>query len=76
MSNLQEQLQTIKNQENSYNKQFKTFDEQLQILKQRKLNMTNDSFVLSKLQRINYYRLSAYFYHFNIKKMEIRKMSF
>jgi abortive infection bacteriophage resistance protein len=64
MNNLQEQLQNIKNQENTYQKEFKTFDEQLDILKQRKLNISNDSFVLSKLQRINYYRLSAYFLPF------------
>lgn len=64
MNNLQEQLQNIKNQENRYQKKFKTFDEQLILLKQRKLNITNDSFVLSKLQRINYYRLSAYFLPF------------
>ena len=64
MNNLQEQLQNIKNQENRYQKKFKTFDEQLILLKQRKLNVTNESFVLSKLQRINYYRLSAYFLPF------------
>ena len=64
MNNLQEQLQNIKNQENTYQKEFKTFDEQLGLLKQRKLNIANDSFVLSKLQRINYYRLSAYFLPF------------
>lgn len=64
MNNLQEQLQNIKNQENRYQKKFKTFDEQLILLKQRKLNVANDSFVLSKLQRINYYRLSAYFLPF------------
>ena len=68
MTNLQEQLQNIKNQENSYSKVHKTFDEQLNILKQRKLYILNYDFALSKLQRINYYRLSAYFLPFQHKK--------
>ncbi|PLY04102.1 MAG: hypothetical protein C0625_17230 [Arcobacter sp.] len=61
MADFHEQLQTVKNQKNTYRKEFKTFDEQLQILKKRKLNISNDFYVLSKLERINYYRLSAYF---------------
>lgn len=76
MNNLQEQLQTIKNQENTYQKQFKTFDEQLTLLKQRKLNISNDSFVLSKLQRINYYRLSAYFLPFKHSQNTAKKDDF
>jgi abortive infection bacteriophage resistance protein len=73
MTNLQEQLQNIKNQENSYKKCFKTFDEQLVILKDRKLNISNDSFVLSKLERINYYRLSAYFLPYQHPKNSDKK---
>lgn len=73
MTDLQEQLQNIKNQENSYKKEFKTFDEQLQIFKDRKLIIQNDSFVLSKLQRINYYRLSAYFLPFQYPKKSDNK---
>lgn len=73
MTDLQEQLQNIKNQENSYKKEFKTFDEQLQIFKDRELIIQNDSFVLSKLQRINYYRLSAYFLPFQYPKKSDNK---
>lgn len=61
MNDFNEQLQTIKNQENYYQKKHKTFSEQLDILKERKLNISNESFALTKLQHINYYRLSAYF---------------
>lgn len=61
MNNLQEKLQPLKNQENSYKKKHKTFDEQLQLLKDRDLVISNDAYVLIKLQHINYYRLSAYF---------------
>ena len=61
MIDFKEQLQTIKNQENSYKKEHKTFEQQIEILKQRKLKILNESYALSKLQHINYYRLSAYF---------------
>lgn len=54
----------MKNQENSYKKEFKTFDEQLEILKQR------------KLKRINYYRLSAYFLPFQYPKTSKNKDMF
>ena len=37
MNNLQEKLQPLKNQENLYTKEYKTFDEQLQLLKDRNL---------------------------------------
>jgi abortive infection bacteriophage resistance protein len=68
MIDFKDQLQNIKNQENTYQKKHKTFEEQLSILKQRKLIISNDSFVLSKLQHINYYRLSAYFLPFQYSK--------
>lgn len=68
MTNLQEQLQTIKNDNNAYLKVHKTFDEQISILEERKLNIQNKSFALSKLERINYYRLSAYFLPFQNPK--------
>lgn len=76
MTDLKEQLQNIKNQKNIYKKEFKTFDEQLQILKQRKLNISNDTYVLSKLERINYYRLSAYFLPFQYPKNSENKDKF
>ncbi|MBU0923466.1 Abi family protein [bacterium] len=68
MIDFKDQLQNIKNQENAYQKKHKTFEEQLGILKQRKLIISNDSFVLSKLKHINYYRLSAYFLPFQYPK--------
>lgn len=76
MTDFKEQLQNIKNQENSYKKEFKTFVEQLEILKQRKLNISNDIYVLSKLERINYYRLSAYFLPFQYPKTSKNKDMF
>ena len=68
MIDFKNKLQNIKNQKNSYQKKHKTFEEQLGILKQRKLIISNDSFVLSKLKHINYYRLSAYFLPFQYPK--------
>ena len=61
MNNLQEQLQPIKDKSNQYTKEHKTFDEQLTLLKSRGLIIANDSYARTKLQHINYYRLSAYF---------------
>jgi len=61
MNNLHEQLQPLKNQENLYKKEHKTFDEQLELLKTKKLIIRNDEYALNKLKHINYYRLSAYF---------------
>lgn len=61
MNDLQSQLQTIKNQSNAYTKPPKTFEEQLQHLKDKNLIITNETYTLKKLSHINYYRLSAYF---------------
>ncbi|MGE4472499.1 Abi family protein [uncultured Sulfuricurvum sp.] len=61
MNDLQSQLQTIKNQSNGYTKSPKTFEEQLQLLKEKNLIITNEVYTLKKLSHINYYRLSAYF---------------
>lgn len=76
MIDFKNKLQNIKNQKNLYQKKHKTFDEQLNILKQRKLIISNDSFVLSKLQHINYYRLSAYFLPFQYPKNSENKNIF
>ena len=76
MIDFKDQLQNIKNQENRYQKKHKTFDEQLKILKQRELILSNESFVLSKLQHINYYRLSAYFLPFQYPKNSKNKNIF
>ncbi|MGD9716415.1 MAG: Abi family protein [Sulfuricurvum sp.] len=61
MNDLHSQLQTIKNQSNGYTKSAKTFEEQLQHLKEKNLIITNEAYALKKLSHINYYRLSAYF---------------
>ncbi len=42
MNNLQEQLQSFKNRENTYKKEHKTFEEQLELLKQRDLIISNE----------------------------------
>jgi abortive infection bacteriophage resistance protein len=76
MNNLQEQLQPLKNQENLYRKEHKTFDKQLQLLKDRDLVISNDAYVLIKLQHINYYRLSAYFLPYQHHKNSQNKNKF
>ena len=68
MNDFASQLQTIKNQQNSYTKPFKTFEELLELLKSRKLIISNESYALLKLKHIGYYRLSAYFLPLQHKK--------
>ncbi len=76
MNNLHEQLQPLKNQENLYKKKHKTFDEQLELLKTKKLIIQNDGYALSKLKHINYYRLSAYFLPLQHKQNSAHKNIF
>ncbi len=76
MNNLQEQLQPLKNQTNNYNKNHKTFDEQLQLLKDRNLIISNDEYVITKLKHINYYRLSVYLLPFQHRKNTPQKNQF
>lgn len=76
MNNLQEQLQPLKNQENGYKKNHKTFTEQLDLLKKRGLIISNEHYALTKLQHINYYRLSAYFLPFQHSKDSTSKNLF
>lgn len=76
MNNLQEQLQPLKNQTNNYNKNHKTFDEQLQLLKDRNLIISNDEYVITKLKHINYYRLSGYLLPFQHRKNTPQKNQF
>ncbi|KLE08930.1 Abi family protein [Aliarcobacter butzleri] len=76
MNNLYEQLQTLKNQQNTYQKEHKTFEEQLKLLKERGLIISNEKYVLIKLQHINYYRLSAYFLPFQHPKNSENKNKF
>jgi len=76
MTNFQEKLQDIKNQINKYDKKHKTFDEQLEILKERGLLISNATYAITKLNHINYYRLSAYFLPFQHKKSSQEKNKF
>lgn len=61
MSTFNDQLQNLKSQNNKYEKEHKTFEEQLELLKSRGLIINNEDYALLKLKHINYYRLSAYF---------------
>jgi len=76
MNNLHEKLQELKNQNNLYTKEHKTFQEQLQKLHERKLVISNEHYALSKLEHINYYRLSAYFLPFQNKKDSVAPNQF
>jgi len=46
----------------TYNKPYRTFEQQLELLKSRGLEVTNDSVALEYLRRLGYYRLSGYWY--------------
>jgi len=76
MNNFREKLQSLKNQQNGYSKEHKTFDEQLKILHARGLIVSNDKYAITKLQHINYYRLSAYFLPLQHKKSSENKNQF
>ncbi len=45
-----------------YSKPYLTFEQQLELLKSRGLQITNDAKAIEYLRRIGYYRLSAYWY--------------
>ncbi|RUR11286.1 Abi family protein [Legionella septentrionalis] len=47
-----------------YNKPFRSFDEQLELLKSRGLEITHNDRALDYLRRLGYYRLSGYWYPF------------
>ena len=49
---------------NTENKQWKSFEEQLQLLKSRGLLVDDEQAALDYLERIGYYRLSGYWYSF------------
>lgn len=51
-------------------KKAKTFDEQVAILEERKLIITDRDYVKKVLSRLNYYRLSGYFIYFYIPGKE------
>ena len=48
----------------TYNKPYLSFQQQLELLKARGLEVTDDVAAISYLERIGYYRLSAYWYSF------------
>lgn len=54
-----------------YNKPWKSFDEQLDLLTQRGMNIGEPDQARSYLQRIGYYRLSAYWYPFRYFQLEV-----
>lgn len=61
----------------SYIKPHKTWQEQLQLLKSKNLNISDEDYALKKLKNLNYYRLSAYFLPFyDDDKMFIKDTDF
>lgn len=50
----------------SYNRPWKSYAEQLDLLKSRGLQVTDEQVALRCLERIGYYRLSAYWYPFRV----------
>ena len=48
----------------TFSKRYLTFEEQLELLKSRGLEVTNDEIALDYLRRIGYYHLSAYWYSY------------
>ncbi|EGN75240.1 abortive infection bacteriophage resistance protein [Idiomarina sp. A28L] len=53
----------------TYNRPWKSFPEQLELLKSRGMIVTDETAALDYLERVGYYRLSAYWYPF--RKFEI-----
>lgn len=51
-------------------KQFKTYPEQVQLLLERGLIIDDQSWAIEQLQRVNYYRLSGYWYPFRKLKAD------
>lgn len=54
----------------AYNRPWKSFSEQLELLKSRGMLVTDEAAALSYLERIGYYRLSAYWYPFRVFKLD------
>lgn len=52
----------MKSKMSRYNKPYLTFEQQLELLKSRGLEVTNDIIALEYLRRLGYYRLSGYWY--------------
>jgi len=54
----------------AYDRPWKSYPEQLEILKSRGLGCSDEAKVISYLQRLGYYRLSGYWYPFREIKLE------
>lgn len=54
----------------AYNRPWKSFAEQLALLKSRGMVVTDEAAALSYLERIGYYRLTAYWYPFRVFQLE------
>jgi len=54
----------------SYSRPWLSYEQQLQQLKDRSMQVTDDAAALSYLERIGYYRLSAYWYPFRHKEFD------
>ena len=54
----------------AYNRPWKSFAEQLELLKSRGMVVTDEAAALRYLERIGYYRLTAYWYPFRVFKLE------
>lgn len=59
----------------SFSKSHLSYQEQTDLLKSRNLTISNEQFCNKKLQHINYYRLSAYFYPFYQEQNKFRDNS-
>lgn len=55
---------------NTYNRPWKSFDDQLSLLEARGLQVADRDWALRWLQRAGYYRLSAYWYPFRVFRHE------
>ena len=51
---------------NGYNRPWKAFDEQIDLLKSRGMTVQDEAWATEWLQRTGYYRLSAYWYPFRV----------
>lgn len=54
----------------TYDRPWKSFPEQLELLKARGMAVDDEAFALAWLQRVGYYRLSAYWYPFRVFRLE------
>jgi abortive infection bacteriophage resistance protein len=54
----------------AYDRPWRSFDEQLSLLEERGLSVADRDWSLAWLQRVGYYRLSAYWYPFRVFRLE------